>query len=209
MQKDYKYSLILGLTIGVFATPVISGLGLAAKYGSMLYILSIIFFPALAWLGLWICKALFYKIPVLWQFTKFGLVGVANTTINFGILNGLIRITGQTKGFPIYLIASVAFLGALINSYIWNSHWSFENKNPRTAKEFIEFFLVTFIGLQLNSIIVYWITTNINHPQSITAKQWANIANVVATLFVMFWNFFGFKYLVFKVSAKQSKKERA
>jgi|SRR6266481_6512493 len=207
MQKDYKNSLILGLIIGIFLIPTERSLGLAAQF-PFIYVefIGILAFPLLALAGVWFSKLLFSRIPILWQFVKFGLTGVANTAINFGILNVLVSSSNIAAGWPIYLFASIAFVGSLINSYIWNSHWSFENNNSRTTKEFIEFFLVTFVGLQINSIVVYFVATHVTPFSGISPQRWVNVANVIATLTVMFWNFAGFRYLVFKVHSNKMAK---
>jgi putative flippase GtrA len=197
MSQDFKNALIIGAIIGIFAIPTELKLGIAAK-SHYIYIFTLIVFPLLALVGLWFTKVLFSKIPVLWQFSKFGLVGVANTAINFGILNLFAALTGINKGWPIYFFASLAFLGALMNSYIWNSHWSFENKNPRSREEFIEFFLITFIGLQISSLIVTLVSTKIHPAFGLNQDRWLNVANLIATLLVMFWNFSGFKFIVFR-----------
>jgi|GEM_PF-481319 len=195
--KDYKFALMLGLIIGIFLIPLEynTGLGTAHRF---LYPASVIGFPILALLGLWIGKLLFSRIRGIWQFVKFALVGVSNTAINFGVLNALVAITGISKGWPIYLFESIAFVCALFNSYIWNSHWSFESKNHRTTLEFVEFFLVTFIGSQINSLIVYLIATHVHPILNISQPVWINVANIVGVLVVMFWNFFGFKMIVFR-----------
>ena len=197
MSKDFKNALIIGIIIGIFIIPTEIKLGLTAKF-HFIYIYTLLGFPVLALAGLWITKVLFSKIPVLWQFSKFGLVGVANTAINFGILNIFAALTGVNKGWPIYFFASLAFLGALMNSYIWNSHWSFENKNPRTNEEFIEFFLVTFIGLQISSLLVALISTKVHPAFGLNQDRWLNVSNLIATFAVMFWNFSGFKFIVFR-----------
>jgi len=201
-NKDFKFALILGIIIGVFLVPLELNLGIGPKH-PIVYAASVIGFPVLALLGLWIAKLLFARIPAVWQFVKFGLVGVSNTAINFGVLNSFVAITGITRGWPTYLFESIAFVCALFNSYIWNSHWSFENKNKRSTEEFIEFFLITFVGSQVNSLIVFGLSTYVHPVLNIPQKTWINLANVIATLTVMFWNFFGFKLVVFRDRSKE------
>lgn len=193
---DYKNGLIIGILIGLAVIPSEKNLGLAVKY-PYIYVASIILLPIISIIGLFVGKTLFYRVQTLWQFTKFGLVGVSNTVINFGIVNLLVFLTNITRGLGVSAFAALAFIGALVNSYFWNSHWSFKNKNPRTPKEFITFTIVTFIGLLINSTVVY-LVVNAQHAASISPKLWVNVANLAATLVTMFWNFSGFKFIVFK-----------
>lgn len=201
-NKDYKTALILGIIIGVFLVPLEYNARLSAKI-PFVYGLSIIGFPILALAGFAIGRLIFSKIPAILQFVKFGLIGVSNTAINFGVLNALVAISGREKGWPLYFFESIAFVCSLFNSYIWNSHWSFQNKNKRTTEEFVEFFLITFVGSQINSLIVFSMSTYVTPFAGIPQKLWINVSNVIATLVVMFWNFFGFKLIVFRDRSKE------
>lgn len=195
---DYEYALILGLLIGIFLIPVESNLGAENKV-AYLYLLSICGGPVLALAGVFIAKHIFSRLPVLWQFVKFALIGVANTAISFGIFNILVAITNIAAGPLTAFFEGVAFIFSVSNSYFWNSHWSFENKNPRTIKEFFTFLTVTVIGLVISSLTIYLLTTFVSHG-SMDPKQWANIAKVIATILTAVWNFLGFKLIVFKES---------
>ena len=202
-SHDYKYALILGIIIGLALIPTVYNLDVPGKLGvggfSLYIYIGLLFaMPLLALAGIFVARLLVQRITVLWQFAKFGLIGVSNTALNFGVFNFFIYLTGITKGFALSTFSAMAFLVALVNSYIWNSHWSFKNDRERTPKEFFQFFAVTFCGLLINSVVVYSITQYMAPLAGVNPKVWANVANLVATLIVMFWNFTGFKFLVFK-----------
>jgi putative flippase GtrA len=129
---------------------------------------------------------------------RFGIVGVANTAINFGVLNVLIAATGINRGYPFALLQAAAFAAALFNSYMWNSHWSFENSKARSGREFAVFFLVTVVGLILNSLTGYVVTTHVAPFAGVNPTQWANVANLAGTLIAAVWDFLGFKFIVFR-----------
>jgi putative flippase GtrA len=201
--RDYEYALIIGVIIGVALLPTVGNLKVLEKLNvgsaqNYFYAGIILGMPLVALAGIFIARILVHRFTVLWQFAKFGLIGVSNTAINFGILNFCIHLTGVTKGFGLAMFSALAFLLALINSYIWNSHWSFQNTNQRTPQEFMQFFAVTLGGLIINSLIIYIVTKFIAPLGGTSAVEWANVANLVATLVVMFWNFTGFKFIVFK-----------
>jgi putative flippase GtrA len=195
-HKDYKNSLLLGLLIAIFLISPEINLGLADKY-PYIYPFTLIGLPLLCLLGMFVAKLLFERVPALFQFIKFGLVGVGNTAVNFGVVNAFVYFSGITKGPWVILYSAVAFVVALCNSYYWNSQWSFKSTGKRNFKEFVIFAVVTLFGLAINSLIVFAVT-KINPPFGVSGKLWINIANLIATLVVMFWNFFGFKLFVFK-----------
>jgi len=136
------------------------------------------------------------------QFSKFIVIGLMNTAIDFAILNLLMWSTGIYGGRWIILLNVISFTIAVINSYFWNKFWTFRAKEAdepaEVAKEFSQFIMVTLIGLVINSSIVFGITTFIPPFFGLSKEVWANLAKVVATGFSLIWNFVGYKFIVFK-----------
>ncbi|OGD86168.1 hypothetical protein A2164_00095, partial [Candidatus Curtissbacteria bacterium RBG_13_35_7] len=94
-----------------------------------------------------------------------------------------------------------SFLTAVINSFFWNKKWVFKKE---TGVNFITFLVVTTIGLAINNFIVYLITTHVPHAFIASDKLWANIAKAFATGIAMFWNFTGYKLIVFKKTSSNT-----
>ena len=135
------------------------------------------------------------KVAILWQVAKFGLVGILNTSIDFGILNFLMAATSVTRGIGIIPINAVAVVAAVVNSFYWNKDWVFGQKQ---GASFLTFSVVTLIGLGINTAIVFLLTTFIGPIIVDSQALWANLAKVLATIFSMVWNFLGYKLIVFK-----------
>lgn len=193
-RADYEYALILGLTIGIFLLPLVSTFNLAFP-GFLLDSVLFFGFPLFSLAYIFIAKSLFYKVSTLWEFSKFLLVGTTNTAVHFGVLNILIRITGVTSGWPLLLITALSFTAAVVHSYIWSTHWSFNAPKHRTHREFQKFFEVSFVSLLLSITVVYLISEVFNTgPKTVLL---ANSANAVAAIVALFSNFIGYKLLVF------------
>lgn len=195
MQKrDLSISIVVSYGIGLFLIPTLITTNSYYKIPSP-YVTLYVVFPIVILIGMFIAGYLGKKIRILWQIAKFGLIGVLNTSIDFGILNFLILVTNITKGTGIGLINIPAFLIAVVNSYYWNRKWVFEG-----AKEgnFLTFLAITVIGLFVNTFVVIVITTYIPPLFGFTEALWANVAKVFATGFSMVWNFVGYKLIVFK-----------
>jgi putative flippase GtrA len=192
-RGDLERALFIGLLIGVFLVPTEINLGLALP----VVVASVCAFPLVALIGLWLARLLVYRVKSLRELARFTLVGVSNTAINFGVLNVLIVATGVERGLAFAGLQAVAFAAALFNSYLWNSHWSFENAEARTEREFAIFFLVTVVGLLLNSLVGYVVTTYAAPLAGVDPTKWANIANLAGSLVAAVWDFLGFKFIVF------------
>lgn len=141
------------------------------------------------------------NLNLIKQFLKFAAVGVVNTTIDFAVLNLLMFLTGVYSGRWIILFNSISFTAAVINSYFLNKYWTFKKEGGETGqitREFSQFFVVSIIGLLLNSGIVYGISTFIPALFGLSSALWANFSKILATAVSMIWNFVGYKFIVFK-----------
>lgn len=157
----------------------------------------------------------------MWQFIKFGLVGALNTAVDFGVLNILIWISGIAAGIGFSIFKTISFLAAVINSYVLNKYWTFGDRSRGTVRQAGEFIAVSLIGLVINvgaaSLIVNGvepIDSLINLAGSLLslggismseAQIWANIGTLSAIIISLVWNFFGYKFLVFKKKPEEEK----
>jgi len=132
------------------------------------------------------------------KFVKFILVGFLNTAIDFGILNALIFSTDISSGAYYSLFKTVSFTAANINSYIWNRLWVFESREEKTAKEYAQFLVISIVGAVINvgaaSLVVNYIPAQFGFGP----KLWANIGAAAGAAAGLFWNFAGYKFVVFK-----------
>jgi len=133
------------------------------------------------------------------QFGKFFIVGILNTALDFTILNILMWTTNTYEGSSIVYFNTISFSMAVINSYILNKYWTFEDSgNAQAPRQFMKFFAVSAIGWGLNTGIMYSVTTLINPIFGLSPALWANFAKAMATGAVLMWNFAGYKLIVFK-----------
>jgi len=139
-------------------------------------------------------------VPVFYQFAKFIIVGSLNFLIDMGILNFLIFYTGISAGMPQSAFKGFSFIVAVLNSYIWNKFWTFSrSKSYSVRKEFIQFLIVSIIGFLLNLGVDY-VFVNMIHPfRALPAKSWAQFSAMIAAIVALFWNFIGYKFIVFQV----------
>ena len=88
------------------------------------------------------------RVPSLFEFSKFAVVGVLNSGVDFGILNLLMLITGMSSGAGFLAFKSVSVTLGVINSYLWNKYWTFRTSERADARrEFIAFMVVTLMAV--------------------------------------------------------------
>jgi putative flippase GtrA len=207
MKKNLICSSIVGFLtswflIFVIKNPFIEEFKGLASLGDKVWWLLLIT-PVLFFVGMLAAIFISRIISVFLQLAKFAEVGILNTAIDFGILNLLIWLTGITGGWAIAPLNAASFLCATTNSYFWNKFWTFKKKGGAAGGEFVQFLVISAIGIGINTGIVVAGTTLISPALGMSPAAWANIMKLLATFVSLVWNFLGYKFIVFK-EIKQS-----
>ncbi len=124
-------------------------------------------------------------IEFVFKFIRFGLVGTSGVFVDFGITYFLKEKLRLNK----YFSNSSGFLIATANNYILNRIWTFHSVDPAIFVQFSKFLIISGIGLFLNNFIVYVMISKL--------KANFYFGKVIATMIVMFWNFFANYYYTF------------
>lgn len=135
---------------------------------------------------------------------KFGTVGVINTILDYTILQVLVYIF-DIKGGVFLLLANTTSSGiSVINSFILNKKWTFQDKEEKYIKQFVVFVLVNLISIAINDTTILYLThiapayfTILHH-----AVKSILITKLGAIVMTMFFNFFAYRLFVFKNSVE-------
>ena len=196
-KKDLQITALAGLLIAILAIPIVNNLGvppILKSFGGIgisiaLFVLTLAGFLVLNFLSRW--------LAILRQITKFIIVGGLNTFLDFAVLNFLIAWSGVAAGLDFSFFKGISFLVAGTNSYFWNKYWTFEF-SAKKELQFLQFIVVSAIGLFINVGVASFIVNNIGAPGSIPPALWANIGALVAVAVSLIWNFLGYKFIVFR-----------
>ncbi|MCP6726632.1 MAG: GtrA family protein [Patescibacteria group bacterium] len=194
LKKDLVNSGIIGFIIAVILLGISKNISIEVPNLWM----ALFVFPVLSVIGIFIASLLAKKFAVLLQAARFFLVGGLNTFIDLGILNLLIFVGGTAVGIWFSVFKGIAFVVAVLNSYVWNKYWTFNVKTRRQGKEFVQFLLVSIVGFIINVGVASFFVNVVGAPDTISENIWANVSAGIATLTAMLWNFMGYKLIVFK-----------
>ena len=112
------------------------------------------------------------------RFIKFGMVGLFGMVIDFSItwfFKEKLRINK-------YIANSLGFSVAVINNFLLNRYWTFENTSTPVAGQLTKFALVSITGLLINNTLLYLLLKG-------NKRNFYFIKLVVIGL-VFFWNYF-------------------
>jgi len=214
--KDLIASLVIGEIAAWLLIPLAKQ-GLSAQIYQEIYPLFKfvpVVLPIICAVCLFIAYLIAKKIAVIYQVAKFVLVGGLNTLVDWGILAlasfVFFKFWGITADTPLIafinyytLYKGTSFILATGNSYAWNKLWTFKRQtDEETAKEFVQFLIISIIGFLINVGIASGVFKLISLP-FLLSKQWELLAAAVATVFSMIWNFLGYKFIVFDVKGPE------
>lgn len=201
MYNDYRIAAVVGFVTAVFVTPILIFSETPLAYGGFtlpLWSLFIIL-PVGEYVAYRIASRLFSHIMALKQLGRFGIVGLMNFCVDTGIVYTLQHYTGIGIDDPriLYLFV-ISGSVAIVNSYFWQRNWTFSEKAPSTAKEFMGFLIVTVFSIGINSGVAFVAGNMLLRLDVIAASRVLGASKVIATIVSLFWNFFGYKFIVFK-----------
>ncbi len=195
--RDYQLALGIGMCTGILLLPIIFVLDIVFPYRVLVTLgVSIAAMP----LGIWLGGQLedFFGFGML-RFSKYFAAGLLSFAIDFATLNIISHFTGITTGLTVGWINFPGFFLATINAYFWNRLWVFQKKEAASLfGDLPKFLLVIIIGIIINSTVLVLISSTIAPPFGLTERRWLNIAKICATMVAIVWNFFGYKFIVFK-----------
>ncbi len=123
---------------------------------------------------------------LIWKFFKFGVVGFTGLLVDFGIT----WLLKERLKLNAYLASSTGFTCAVINNFLLNRIWTFENHDPEVAVQFGKFAVVSAVGLVLNNSIIYLLKERFGFN--------FYVAKLVATAVVLLWNFWANMQFTFR-----------
>lgn len=124
------------------------------------------------------------------QLVKFGLVGVLNTLVDVGVF----ALCNSVLGLHYTISKIISFSAGVLNSYAWNSRWTFKEQRRKTKKQFLQFVCVNILSLGV-SLGGMAICIDVLHIPNET------LCNIIVVPLSMLVNFLGNRLFVFKENA--------
>lgn len=125
------------------------------------------------------------------QLVKYNMVGVVNTLVDF-VVYQLLTFLGLHYG----IAQCISYGCGILNSYFFNSRWTFQKDSGRNREEFAAFVAVNLVSMGLSVLLLKFCYDTLNIQSNLISKA-------IVTPVVMLVNFSGSKLFVFKNKAKK------
>ena len=123
---------------------------------------------------------------MLKQYVMFAGVGAIGTAGHYLVLVLLVELFAVA---PVIASTAAFVVGAIIN-YILNYHYTFSSDKPH-LQAMSKFFTIAFVGMIFNGLVMDYGTTELEINYL--------LAQILATILVLQWNFFANKLWTFSV----------
>ena len=112
------------------------------------------------------------------KFIKFGVVGCSGMIIDFGTT----YLCKEKLRLNKYLSNCIGFILAATSNYFLNRIWTFESHKEEIAVQYMQFMVVSTIGLGINSLVLYLLADRL--------KWNFYFSKLIAIATTTIWNFF-------------------
>ena len=102
-----------------------------------------------------------YRLPrrqtknTVTKLMRFAVVGIVNTSIDIVALNILLWIFPTTNTWEVLFFNALACIVAACNSFFWNKYWTFQYREPITARLVARFAGVSLLSLSGNTLVLW------------------------------------------------------
>ncbi len=128
------------------------------------------------------------------RFLKFLVVGTVGFVVDFGTL----ALLKEVVGLPTVIANTISFSAAVVSNFTLNRYWTYpDSRSKPIASQISQFTVVSLIGLAINNTILVVLEGPMDTlltRAAITVVRGYIPAKMVATVVVLFWNFFVNRY---------------
>jgi putative flippase GtrA len=132
------------------------------------------------------------------RFSKFTVVGFSNAVVDIGTLNLFLWFASTRDPSVLALYNGVALVLANINSYFWNSRWTFRHRARRhDARQRLLFTLQALFNICVSNGLFYVLVHPVLIYTDVPAYLAGNVAKLISVVVTSTLSFFVLRYLVF------------
>lgn len=124
--------------------------------------------------------------------SRFVIVGIANTSLDFAILNILVAF-----GLPKIAANTISTGISMAFSFFMNKKWTFNSKSKNYVREMVLFLLFTLFGLWIIQNGVMWLILHFMPEFGLPDWVLTNFAKLAASIPSLVWNYLTYNRFVF------------
>lgn len=140
----------------------------------------------------------------LGQYVRFAVVGVTNAVVDLGVFNVLVAIWPTTNKLGLIAENSTAVVLAILNSYVWNTRWTFRQHADGSKRQAALFGLQSLVNIAINDVVLIKMTNYIWNVRGWPIWLTENLAKGVAIILASSASFLVLRLVVFQQTHTKS-----
>ncbi|MHB8296491.1 MAG: GtrA family protein [Acidimicrobiales bacterium] len=144
------------------------------------------------------------------QPAKFVAVGFSNAVIDLAVFNALLFANPTRYATTLVAYNTVAVVCAILNSYIWNTRWTFRaqaaTSGARRTHQMALFVLQSVVNIAVNDAVLGTLASLLELATVLPLTLRSNLAKLAAMFFASMTSFVVMKLVVFKPESSRFKR---
>jgi putative flippase GtrA len=131
------------------------------------------------------------------RFSKFSIVGLTNAAIDIGVLNLFLWLEPTREVSTLVLYNGIALVLANVNSYLWNTLWTFRGRAEHDLRQIVLFGLQVLVNIGISSGLFWALIHPIIVYTEVPTYLAGNVAKIISVTVASTISFFLMRYVVF------------
>jgi putative flippase GtrA len=132
------------------------------------------------------------------RFSKFTVVGLINALVDVGTLNLFLLFLPTRDPSVLAIYNGVALVLANLNSYVWNTRWTFKGRaKRRNLRQRVLFTLQALFNISVSNGLFFVLIRPVLIYTDVPAYLAGNVAKVISVVVASTISFFVLRYVVF------------
>jgi putative flippase GtrA len=131
------------------------------------------------------------------RFSKFSVVGLSNAVIDIGVLNLFLWLEPTREVSLLVLYNGVALVLANLNSYFWNTLWTFRGRAEHDVWQIVLFALQVLVNIGISNGLFWALVHPVIAYTDVPTYLAGNVAKIISVTVASTISFFIMRYVVF------------
>jgi putative flippase GtrA len=131
------------------------------------------------------------------RFSKFSIVGLSNAVIDIGVLNLFLWLQPTREVYLLVIYNGIALVLANLNSYLWNTLWTFRGRAEHDLRQIVLFALQVLVNIGVSSALFWALIHPIIVYTEVPTYLAGNVAKIISVTVASTISFFIMRYVVF------------
>ena len=131
------------------------------------------------------------------RFSKFTAVGISNAVVDIGTLNLFLWLQPTRNPLELVLYNGVALVLANVNSYVWNTLWTFRGRAEHNLRQTVLFVLQALVNIAVSNGLFWALIRPVLVYTEVPTYLAGNVAKIISVIVASTLSFFIMRYLVF------------